>query len=305
MRGPSARGAAHVESLDLRTRDGWSLRANLHSPSGAPEGVAVLAHALLARRTSFYRPKAASLATLLVDCGWRVVAFDFRGHGDSRPTPREGGAFGYDEFVRHDMAAVCEFAREQAGPGEPVVVVGHSLGGHAALVAQGSGAARIDAIVGFGAAPPFLRAHEPSPARWWAKRTLFASMLAVARRVGRFPARAMRLGSDDTTLACCEDFERYARTDRWASRDGRVDYLAALRNVRIPVLHVASEANRFECVPVCADRFAACSGGPREVLRVTRGDDGAPPPSHMGLVTSAHLRAVWQDIEAWMRRAAR
>lgn len=149
----TARGLARVESLDLRTSDGWSLRANLHSPAQAPVGVAVLAHALMARRTSFYRPKAASLATLLVNRGWRVVAFDFRGHGDSRPTAREGGTFTYDDFVRHDLGAVCEFAREQARASEPVVVVGHSLGGHAAVVAQGSGAARVDAIVGIGAAP--------------------------------------------------------------------------------------------------------------------------------------------------------
>lgn len=137
------------------------------------------------------------------------------------------------------------------------------------------------------------------------KRATFASMLAVARRVGRFPARALRLGSDDETLGCCEDFERYARTDRWTSRDGRVDYLAALANVRIPVLQVVSEANRFECVPVCGERFVACCGGPREVVRVTQADAGAPPPSHMGLVTSPHVRGVWQDIEAWMRRVAK
>ncbi len=265
-------------------------------------GVAVLAHALMARRTSFYRPKAASLAALLVERGWRVVAFDFRGHGDSRPTPREGAAFGYDEFVRHDLAAVCEFAREQARASEPVVVVGHSLGGHAAVVAQGSGAARVDAIVGIGAAPPFLRAHEPSLPRWWAKRAALASMAAVARRVGRFPARAMRLGSDDEATACCEDFDRYARTGHWTSRDGQVDYLAALGKVRVPFLQVVSEGDHFECVPVCGERLAACCGGPREVVRVTHGDGGAPPPSHMGLVTSAHVRGAWEGIETWMRR---
>ena len=298
-----ARPAPPVESLDIRTTDGWSLRADVRAPAGEPVGVAVLAHALMARRSEFHRPKGASLATFLVERGWRVIAFDFRGHGDSHRTGREDASYTYDDFVLRDLAAVCEFAREQCDRGERLVAVGHSLGGHAALAAQGIGAIRVDAVVGIAAAPPFLAAHEPSRARWLAKRAALASMAAVARRVGRFPARAMHLGSDDEATACCEDFDRYARTGRWTSRDGKVDYLAALGKVRVPFLQVVSEGDRFECVPSCGERFAACTAGPREIMRVTRSDGGAPAPTHMGLVTSARVRSVWEGIEPWMRRA--
>ncbi len=301
--GVAPRVVMPVESLDVRTSDGWSLRADVRSPEGPSRGVAVLAHALMARRTEFYRQKESSFASFLVDRGWRVVAFDFRGHGESRPAAHEGGSFGYDDFVSRDLAAVCAFAREQAPPEEPLVVVGHSLGGHAAFAAQGTGAILVDAIVGIAAAPPFLRDHEPSRARWLVKRATFASMLATARRVGRFPARALRLGSDDEPLGCCEDFERVARTGRWTSRDGRTDYLASLASVRIPVLQLVSERDRFECVPECGERFVACCSGPREVVRVARGDDGGEAPSHMGLVTSDRARSAWEGVEAWMRRA--
>jgi predicted alpha/beta hydrolase len=267
--------------------------------------VAVLAHAIMARRSEFHRPAGASFASFLVERGWRVVAFDFRGHGDSGPAPREGATYGYDDFVSRDLSAVCEFAREQADEGGgdgPVVVVGHSLGGHAAIVAQGIGAIGVDAIAGVAAAPPFLRAHEPSVARWIAKRAAIGSMLAVARRVGRFPTRALRLGSDDVATACCEDFDRFARTDRWASRDGRHDYMAALGRVRIPVLQIVSEGDRFECVPECGERLAQAVGSREPVLRVGATADG-PAPSHMGLMTSRRSRPAWEGIEAWMRRA--
>ena len=298
----ATRAAVPHESLDLRTIDGWSLRADVRVPEGAARGTAVLAHALMARRTEFYRNQAASVASFLVERGWRVVAFDFRGHGESRPAAHEGGSFGYDDFVARDLAAVCAFAGEQGAPGDPVVVVGHSLGGHAAFVAQGTGAIGVDALVGIAAAPPFLRDHEPSRARWLLKRAVLASMVAAARRVGRFPARALGLGSDDEALACCEDFERVARTGRWTSRDGRTDYLAALADVRVPVLQVVSARDRFECVPECGERFVASCGGPYDVVRVARGDDGGEAPSHMGLVTSRRIRSVWEGIEAWMRR---
>ena len=293
---------ARLESLDIRAADGWLLRVDLRSPAALPVGVAVLAHAFMARRSEFHRPGGASFATFLVERGWRVIAFDFRGHGDSRPTAREGGSYCYDDFVSRDLAAVCEFAREQTVGDGPLVVVGHSLGGHAAIAAQGIGVVSADAIVGIAAAPPFLRAHEPSRSRWLVKRAALASMLAIARRVGRLPVRALRLGSDDESLACCEDFDRFARSGRWTSRDGRHDYLAALPRVRVPVLQIVSEGDRFECVPECGERFAAACGGPREVVRVAHAG-GGPPPSHMGLMTSPRSRAVWEGAEQWMRRA--
>jgi predicted alpha/beta hydrolase len=167
-----------VESIDLRTHDGWSLRADVHSPSGDAVGVAVLAHALMARRTEFSRPRPRGVAARLVERGWRVVAFDFRGHGDSRPPPlreriSERG-HGYDDFVAGDLAAVCAFAREQSSGTVPVVVVGHSLGGHAALAAHATGVAAVDGVAGIASAPPFLRDHEPSRARWLAKRATLA-----------------------------------------------------------------------------------------------------------------------------------
>jgi predicted alpha/beta hydrolase len=257
----------------------------------------------MARRTEFYRNQESSFASFLVERGWCVVAFDFRGHGESRPAAHEGATYGYDDFVTGDLPAVCAFAREQARPEEPLVIVGHSLGGHAAFAAQATRAIAVDALVGIGGAPPFLRQHEPSRARWMLKRAVFASMLATSRRVGRFPVRALRLGSDDIAHSCCEDFERVARTGRWTSRDGRTDYLEALASVRIPALQVVSERDRFECVPECGERFVACCAGPTEVVRVARGDDGGDPPSHMGLITSRRMRGVWERVEAWMRRS--
>ena len=292
-----------VESMDIRTRDGWSLRADIHPPSGLPRGVAVLAHAAMARRTEFYRPRDGGLAAFLVDHGWVVIAFDFRGHGDSRPAADEGGVYAYDDFVARDLSAVCAFAREQASARVPVVVVGHSLGGHVALAAQGTGAIDVDAIVGIAAAPPFLREHEPSLARWALKRAVFVGMSALSRRTGRFPARLLRLGSDDEARACCEDFARFARTGRWESADGAVDYRASLARVRIPVLQVVSDGDRFECVPECGRRFIDCCGGPREVLRLHESDDGGRPPTHMGLVTSGRVRSAWDRIGRFMRGA--
>jgi predicted alpha/beta hydrolase len=302
---PTKRAAAPgSEQIDIRTSDGWSLRADVHEPAGAAFGTAVLTHAAMARRSEFDRPRGAGVARFFVEHGWRVVAFDFRGHGDSGPTAVEGASFGYDDFVTCDLPAVHAFARTRGHRNRPVVLVGHSLGGHAALAAQAAGLVAFDRLVLVGA-NVWLRQLEPSLVRWLVKRTSLFAALAMCRRLGRFPARAMRLGSDDESLAYVDDVERFARTGVWGSANGGVDYLSSLARVRIPVLQMVSNGDRIECTPDCGERFVACCGGPHEVLRIERGDDGGPPPDHMGLVTGGRTRSSWQHAEAWLRGGVR
>jgi predicted alpha/beta hydrolase len=290
------------EQIDIRTGDGWSLRADVLEPERAAVGTAVLAHAMMARRSEFDRPEGAGLARFFVQRGWRTVAFDFRGHGDSGPSPREGASFDYDDLVTGDLPAVHAFARSRGGRRKgPVVLVGHSLGAHAALAAQATGLVAFDGFVAV-AANVWVPGLEPSGLRWLAKRASLAAALAVCRRLGRFPARALRMGSDDEPRAYFEDFERFARTGAWASADGRIDYLASLGRVRVPVLQIVSEADRINCVPECGARFVARCGGPHEVVRITRSDDGGPPPDHMALVTGGRIQDTWGRAEAWMRR---
>lgn len=67
-------------------------------------------------------------AEALAGSGWYVVAVDLRGHGDS-DWPRDA-AYSLEAFAEDVVALTDSF-------GEPPVVVGASLGGLAALVAQG------------------------------------------------------------------------------------------------------------------------------------------------------------------------
>lgn len=293
--------APSSETLEIRTSDGWSLRAHVREPDREPVGVAVLGHAMMARRTEFDRPADAGIAAMLVERGWRVVAFDFRGHGDSGPAPRRGTGYGYDNLVKGDLPAVHGFARSRAKRKRPVVLVGHSLGAHVGLAAQGAGLVAFDGVVGVGA-NVWLPALEPSRARWLVKRGLLAAMSAVVRRFGRFPARALRMGSDDEARGYVDDFERFARTGAWTSADGGVDYLASLARVRVPVLQIVSDGDRIECVPECGARFAALCGGGHEVVRIAAADDGGPPPDHMGMVTSGRVASVWERAAGWMSR---
>ncbi|MDP9000309.1 MAG: hypothetical protein M3O46_09380, partial [Myxococcota bacterium] len=225
------------------------------------------------------------------------------GHGDSGPRTHQVANYGYDDFVVCDLPAIHAFARSRGWRRLPVVLVGHALGGHAGLAAQGAGLVGFDAVLAVGA-NVWLAALERSRGRWLIKRASLATILATSRRLGRFPARALRLGSDDVARGCCEDLERFARTGQWGSSDGRVDYLGALSRVRVPVLQMVSDGDRIECTPDCGARFVAHCGGPHETLRITRSDDGGAPPDHRGLVISSGTRSAWERAEAWIRRVA-
>ena len=303
--------APSFESMDLRTSDGWSLRADVYEPPRSlnersldePVGAVVLAHAMMARRSEFDRPKGAGLARFFAGRGYGVVAFDFRGHGDSEPAPARGGSYSYDDLVLRDLPTACAFAQTLVPDGRPVFVLGHSLGGHVALAAQGAGAIDVRGIVGVGAAL-WLRRLEPSFRKWCVKRAITEAILQVTRRVGRFPARALRIGSDDEARRYIGDIAQFIRRGRWCSADGRIDYWAALAGVRIPVLQVVSDGDTLECAPACGVRFAEACGGPHEVIHIGRSDDGGPPPSHMGIVTGGRVPQVWNRVDAWMRRIA-
>lgn len=294
--------AASSETVDVRTADGWSLRADVDEPAGELVGVAVLAHAMMARRAEFDRPHGKGLRRWLVERGWRVIAFDFRGHGESGPTAAEGGDWSYDDLVRRDLPAVHAFARSRERKRLHTVLVGHSLGGHVGAAAQGTGGVDFDRIV-LVAANVWMPQFDSSVRRWALKRSVLEAIAVASRRVGRFPARALRLGSDDEAHTYFGDFQRFARTGRWESADGKVDYLAALSNVRVPVLQIVSDGDRWACRPEGGSLFVERCGGPRELIHVRHADDGGPAPDHMGIVTSARIASHWKRIEEWMRPA--
>lgn len=289
------------EELEIRTEDGVALRAIVDDP---PEGVAlrgscVMAHAMFARKTEFGRRERAGLAQACAANGWRTIAFDFRGHGASS-LPKGAPEWGYDDLVRIDLPAVVDCARARSGQ-KPVVVVGHSLGGHVALAAQGTGRMNADGIVAI-AANLWLRQLETSRVRWAAKLALARVMHASVSRVGKLPARQLRLGSDDASGRYVRDLLRFMKEEAWRSDDGRDDYLASLARVVVPVCAVSSEGDRMMCHPASADAFARLCGGPVELVHVTRSDDGRGPPGHMALVTTdrarTHLLAALDWVES-------
>ncbi len=283
--------------------DRWSLEVRSLLPPGEPRGVAVLGHAMMVDRRSMDRPEGGGLASTLAAAGFAVHLADLRGHGASGPVPSQGGSWGYDDIVWQDLPALVADARERH-PGVPVFLVGHSLAGHCALAAAGSGAYRgepPDAHVML-AVNTWMRGLDTS--RW---RDLLRLRDMVAFRLlttlcGRFPSRSLRMGPADEAELYVADLVRTYFTGRWTSRDGVHDYYANLPRVRGPVLSLVGAADRLMANPEYVELWTQALTGAEVDLRVLRaGDFGLHvAPGHMELVTDAGSRGVWEEIARWM-----
>ena len=102
----------------IRTHDGLTLRGR-DWPASAGRGTIVLVHGL-GEHVGRYEHVAASLGAR----GWRVIAFDQRGHGASEG---ERGRLGAADDLLADLAPVLDLAH--AGAPRPLVLLGHSMGG--------------------------------------------------------------------------------------------------------------------------------------------------------------------------------
>jgi alpha-beta hydrolase superfamily lysophospholipase len=112
---------------------GWHTRPERINGVDAKNGVIVLLHGVRGSRLAVV-----DRARMLHAAGYATVMIDFQAHGES---PGREITMGYLE--RHDVRAAIAYARREH-PGEPVGVIGVSLGGAAAMLAS---PLEIDALV--------------------------------------------------------------------------------------------------------------------------------------------------------------
>ena len=116
-----------VAKLTFRNRAGLELAAALDRPAGTVRGYALFAHCFTCTK-NFSAVRRISRG--LTDRGIAVLSFDFTGLGQSE------GDFALSHFSSQtsDLIDAAQFMEQELGT-PPIILVGHSLGGTAALYA--------------------------------------------------------------------------------------------------------------------------------------------------------------------------
>jgi predicted alpha/beta hydrolase len=113
-----------IETLSIPARDGFPLGATAYQPETNPTRTTISIHSATAVPQRFYR----TLAGYLAQNGYRVVTYDYRGTGASRPASLRGFKTRACDWALQDMAGVVDWVRSTDRP-QRHFLIGHSIGG--------------------------------------------------------------------------------------------------------------------------------------------------------------------------------
>jgi pimeloyl-ACP methyl ester carboxylesterase len=244
------------------TGDGWKIALARRTPRGAARLPPVLlCHGLSANRGNLdFGLERYSLSLYLAEAGFDCFALDLRGHGGSMRARRDAPhLWTFDTYLAQDIpAALDEIAKATGSPS--MLWVGHSQGALLGLLAAALHPDRIAGVVAM--APPthwaaqqelkrLLRFVPPGPGRNRILARAFAPLAGYFHpSAAQYPLntrnvepRVLRLVManviENVSAGVQAQFFRWARTDRFDSSDGKIDYRLALATAKAPALFIA------------------------------------------------------------------
>jgi oxygen-independent coproporphyrinogen-3 oxidase len=278
-----------VRRQDIVAGDGTRLAL---SRVGPPDGTPVLlVPGTFSNHTFWLGTRGHGFARALAEAGFEAVVLDPRGHGASeRPDGRD---WTFDHWGRLDVpAAVVAISEDR-----PALLVGHSAGGAALLLALAGEPQLRDRVAGLIA----LATPVPWLQRW--RRLAARGTRTLARLLGRFPARLLRLGPEDELPGVMAEWMTWNLRGEWRGHDG-TDYVRALADVRLPVLGISGAGDTIFAPPEACRALIRMTGStdPQYCLAGTA-TGFSEDFDHPGIVVSRAAREeVWPHLVDWLDR---
>ena len=272
----------------LTARDGTALQARLFEPVGLARGPVLVAGGLgIPQR--FYAP----FATWLAARGYRVMTFDLRGMGLSRP-PGVRSLRGLDAdmltWARQDFAAAVCALSDRCG-GQPIALLGHSLGMHHAAMTEADTQARLRVAVCVAAGAGYWR-DWAAPSRRVAPLMLHLAGPLLTPLLGYFPGRRLRMVGDLPGPAA-RQWMRWCRHPEFAWGAEPELLRDSLRSARFPI-QAFSFTDDDAMTEACTRKLlAAMPHAPAVVHVLSPGDVGMQNIGHVGAFRPAAEALLW------------
>lgn len=289
------------QPISFAAEDGYSLNGFRwsHAVRDGRRPVVVINPATSVRCRYYFR-----FAAFLHAQGFDVLAYDYRGIGESRPPGLRGFEAGWIDWGRLDVEAALRYAGAHF-PGQPIQVVAHSVGG--LLIGLGASSHRVSRVFTVGAQYAYWRDYAAGK-RWRMFLKWHVVMPALTRVFGYFPGR--RLGwLEDTPrgvvrdwTARCPRFEDAWRAGSFvlpqAERRELVQRFAALHG---PTLAVSLTDDEFGTIAAVRRLLDYYRNSPRTHLHLAPEAVGETQIGHFAFFHSRFEPTLWQIPLQWLR----
>lgn len=188
-------------------------------------------------RAVYYTPFAQAIA----DKGCHIVTTDIKGLGHSSVRASRKVDFGYHHMLMYDMPAIVKVVKERFS-NHPIYLMGHSLGGHFAMLYASLHSEQLAGILFCAAGSP----HYKNWGKWHAPLYWIGTQgfYLLSRLLGYFPGKSVGFGGREARTLM-RDWSTLARTGKFKIAHQQRDFEALIRAIELPVLSISLEGDNL------------------------------------------------------------
>jgi predicted alpha/beta hydrolase len=280
--------------IKLAVGDGGTITGTLREPADEPHAALVI-HPATATPERFY----AGFASFLAENGLATVTYDYRGTGRSG-SPRAHRALGMRDWMEGDVPAVATWTAERF-PALPQLAIGHSLGGHA--LSLGNGTAGLAAFALLASHAGTVNAIPDPMERFRVRMVLHLLGPALGAALGYVPARRLGLG-EDIPAAAMTQWGGWARLPRYFFDDPSMRASERAATVTQPVLALGFSDDPWATpgqIDMLTGKLVAASV---ERRTYSPADGGVTKIGHHGFLRSGVRETLWPEVLGWLNKQA-
>lgn len=279
-------------AIEISAVDGYPLGAHVWYPESLPARGVVLVHPATGVPEYLYF----AFAQYVAQRGLLAVTYSYRGVDGSRPPRLRGFRARMRDWADLDVEGVTRWALA-AYPSLPVYAVGHSFGGHAIGLCEGSN--RLAAAVQVASHAGAMRVVTNRRER--ARITALMHWVAppVTRLANYFPGRRLGFG-EDLPAGVLLEWSYWTRLPHYFFDDPTFDAEARFARVRTPILSLGFDDDLW-ATPAGIEMLVSRLHNARVTRRTIpaiRSDSGSI--GHMGYFRQRSGAFLWPETVDWL-----
>lgn len=270
--------------------DGYPLAATVFEPAGDFRAVVLVASA-----TAVPRGYYAKFARFLAGQGFKVITFDYRGIGGSKP---KGGLRGFDARMRDwaalDLVAAVDYA-EALAHGRPLLYVGHSFGGQA--LGQLPNNHKVSRALFVASQIGYWRRF-PAPEKyrvWFMLRILGPALYTLT---GYVPGK-LGMG-EDLPKGVFREWAGWCMKPRYLYDDETLDARKYFPNYKGALRAIGMSDDDWAPPVTVAGLLAGYTGTKPEHITVTPESAGQKKIGHFGYFREPSREPLWREAAEWL-----